>query len=288
VFSSATSLGQALSLVARWRWNHFWRSWFLLVGTVAISLMARQTFALEVPALQGRVNDHAQIISAEAAQRLTQRLTAYEQATGHQLAILTIPTLGGDPIEDYSIRVVEAWKLGKKSADDGILLLVAAGDHKMRIEVGYGLEGDLPDAMAGRIVREVMAPYFRRGDYDGGISAAVNAILSNTGAQNLVGDEAQAIRGKQAVRHTQRAAPTGPLGWIGWLVSTLFKVAFFGIFIIVIIVMGFFNSVGRRRGIYFGGGGFGSGGGGGFGGGGGGGFSGGGGGFGGGGASGDW
>ncbi|HEY5955301.1 MAG TPA: TPM domain-containing protein [Polyangiaceae bacterium] len=286
MFSFATSSGQTLNPVARWQWVNFWRRWLWFVGAVVITLLAARAFALEVPALAGRVNDNARILSAEAAQRLTQRLSAYEQATGHQLAILTIPTLGGDPIEDYSIRVVEAWKLGKKSADDGILLLVAAGDHKMRIEVGYGLEGELPDAMAGRIVREVMAPYFRRGDYDGGVSAAIDAILSKTGAANLVSDEAPAVRGKQSVRH--RATPTGPLGWIGWLLSTLFKVAFFGIFIIVVIVMGLFNAGGRRRGIYFGGGGFGGGSGGFGGGGGGGGFSGGGGGFGGGGASGDW
>jgi uncharacterized protein len=271
-------------------WTTWRQAWVALACCVALTLAAARAYALEVPPLQGRVNDHAQLLAPEAAQRLNQRLAAYEQATGHQLAVLTVPTLGGDPIEDFSIRVVEAWKLGKKGADDGILLLVASGDRKMRIEVGYGLEGTLTDATTGRIIREVMAPYFRKGDYAGGISAAVSSIFASTGAENLVEDEPGAAPVKRgSTRHAQRAAPTGVLGWIGWIISTILKVAFLGIFVLVVIVLSVLNGGGRRRGGFYVGGGFGGGSGGGFGGGGGGGgFGGGGGGFGGGGASGDW
>jgi uncharacterized protein len=277
----------------RWLLQHLGLRRFLpfLVWCVAVTLCAAQGFAAEVPALSGRVNDQARVLSEQTRQRLTNRLAAYEQSTGHQLAVLTVPTLDGDPIEDFSIRVVEAWKLGRKDRDDGILLLVASGDKKVRIEVGYGLEGDLPDAAAGRIIRDVMAPHFRRGDFDTGISAAVDAILAKTGGESLDAGGTTASQDKQRVVKQPRAAPVGVLGWIGWILSTLFKLAFFGVFVVIVVVLAFINMFGgggrggRSRGFYVGGGGFGSGGGG-FGGGGG--FSGGGGSFGGGGASGDW
>lgn len=268
-------------------WRRFWP---YLVWCVAITLFAARGFAAEVPALEGRVNDHAQVLRPATRQQLTSKLLAYEQATGHQLAILTVPTLAGDPIEDYGIRVVEAWKLGKKDRDDGVLLLVASGDKKVRIEVGYGLEGDLPDAAAGRIIREVMAPHFRRGDFDTGISAAVDAIVAKTGGESLVGGENTTTSPQSKPRPLKqpKAAPVGVIGWLGWILSALFKLAFFGVFIVIVIILAVINLFGggrRSRGFYVGGGGFGGGG---FGGGGGGGFSGGGGSFGGGGASGDW
>lgn len=268
----------------------------LLLWIAASLLFTLNAHALEVPPLQGRVNDHAGILSPAVEESLTRKLAAYEQATGHQLAILTIPTLAGDPIEDFSIRVVEAWKLGKKGVDDGVLLLVASNDRKMRIEVGYGLEGDFPDAAAGRVVRDVMAPHFRRGDFESGITAGVNAVLAATGAQALAGqDKASGKRGawqadddEAGVPKQKRAPPSGILGWAGYLLSLLFKFAFFGIFVLIVLFLLITNLLsGGFRGGFFGGfgggGGFSGGGGGGFDG-----FSGGGGGFGGGGASGDW
>jgi uncharacterized protein len=153
---------------------------------------------------------------------------------------------------------------------------VASKEHKMRIEVGYGLEGELPDIVAGRIVRDVMAPHFKRGEYDAGVSAAVTAIIDKTG-----GGVAPAVSDPQKVAHKKQAGP------VGRLLSGLFKLAFFGIFALVLLFVLFLNLfIPRRRyfgGYFGGGGGFGGG----FGGGGGG-FSGGGGSFGGGGASGDW
>jgi uncharacterized protein len=137
--------------------------------------------ALDVPPLTGRVIDRANVLSPQIEGQLQAQLESYERTTGHQLAVLTVPSLEGDPIEDYTLRVAESWKLGKKGKDDGILLFVAVEDRKIRIEVGYGLEGDVPDAMVGRIIRDVMAPAFRQGDLGFGISRAVSAIMAATG-----------------------------------------------------------------------------------------------------------
>lgn len=132
--------------------------------------------ALELPPLRGRVNDLAQLMPSERARNLEALLTRFEIETGHQIAVLTVPSLEGENIEDFSIRVAETWKLGKKGFDNGVILLVAKDDRKLRIEVGYGLEGVLPDALASRIIREVIVPRFRANDYAGGIEAGVEAI----------------------------------------------------------------------------------------------------------------
>ncbi len=141
--------------------------------------------ALNVPPLRARVNDLAGMLSPEAAQALEQRLADFERETGHQIAVLTVPSLEGDAIEDFGIRVAEAWKIGKKGFDNGAILLIAQKEHKLRIEVGYGLEGVLPDAIASRIIREVIVPRFRDNDFSGGIVAGVNAILQVTKGEPL-------------------------------------------------------------------------------------------------------
>ena len=144
---------------------------------LAISSFA---FALDVPPLRGRVTDLAGLMPADRAQALEERLAAFERETGHQIAVLTIPSLQGDVLENFSIRVAEAWKIGKKGFDNGAILLIVRDDRKLRIEVGYGLEGVLPDAIASRIIREVIVPRFRENDYPGGIEAGVDAILQVT------------------------------------------------------------------------------------------------------------
>jgi uncharacterized protein len=227
--------------------------------------------ALDVPPLRARVNDLAGVLPSEVEQRLELRLGAYEKKTGHQLAVLIIDSLDGDPLEDFTLRVVEAWKLGNKDRDDGLLLLVAIKDRKIRIEVGYGLEGDLPDALAGRIVRDVMAPAFRRGDVAQGVTAAVEAIMSATGGEGeLRLPEPSASSG----RRRSSGSGLGPFLLLG---------------LIALLFLGGGRGRGGGGGAFVAGmlmGGMGRGGRGG--GGGGGGFSGGGGGFGGGGASGSW
>src|SRR5919108_2196419 len=141
--------------------------------------------ALDIPALRGRVNDYAGIIRADKAQQLEERLARFEQETGHQIAILTIPSLEGDALEDFGIRVAESWKIGQKGFDNGAILLIAQKERRLRIEVGYGLEGVLPDAIANRIISEVIVPRFRQNDYAGGIEGGLNAILQVTKGEPL-------------------------------------------------------------------------------------------------------
>lgn len=131
----------------------------------------------DVPYLTGRITDNAQLLSPKINRSLSDSLQAHEQRTGNQIAVLTIPTLDGESIEDYAVRVFESWKLGRKGRDNGVLIVVVPNDRRMRIEVGYGLEGTLTDAMAGRIIQMVMTPKFKNGDYDGGIADGALAVM---------------------------------------------------------------------------------------------------------------
>lgn len=134
--------------------------------------------AIPVPALTGRVNDYAGMISAPVKADLETKLKQFEAAESTQIVILTVQSLKGDPIEDFSIKVAEAWKIGQKGKDNGVLLIVSKDDHKVRIEVGYGLEGKLTDLMAGRIVRDEIVPAFKAGQFDQGFTNGVSAIIS--------------------------------------------------------------------------------------------------------------
>ncbi len=130
-----------------------------------------------VPPLTGRVVDLTGTLSADQAAALEQKLKAFEDSKGSQLAVLVVPTTQPETIEQYSLRVVEQWKLGRKKVDDGALLLIAKNDRKLRIEVGYGLEGALNDATSKRIIDEIITPKFRSGDFAGGISDGADRIL---------------------------------------------------------------------------------------------------------------
>lgn len=135
----------------------------------------------EIPELWGhRVHDEAKVLSSTAVDNLELRLKNFEDSTTNQMAVLIVSSLDNEPIETYSIKVVEKWKLGTEKNDNGVLLLVSIGDRKVRIEVGQGLEGVLTDALSSRIIRNEIAPNFRRGDYEGGIVAATDAIIKAT------------------------------------------------------------------------------------------------------------
>ncbi|MEQ9592696.1 MAG: TPM domain-containing protein, partial [Cyclobacteriaceae bacterium] len=150
---------------------------FLFVSTFSLAQKA-------VPELWGhRVHDEAKVLSQGAVDRLEQQLRLYEDSTSNQIAILVVPSLEGDILEEYSLRVAEEWKLGQKDKDNGALLLVAIEDRKMRIEVGEGLEGVLTDALSNRIIRNEMAPAFRRGDYEAGIQAGVDGMIMAIGGE---------------------------------------------------------------------------------------------------------
>jgi uncharacterized protein len=132
-----------------------------------------------VPVLTGRVNDDANILSASAVSSLEHLLKTHEDSTTNQVVVLTVPGLaGGESIEQFSIRVADAWKIGQKGKDNGVLLIIASEDRKVRIEVGRGLEGSLPDITCGSIIRHEIIPRFKNGDYDGGVTAGVSSILA--------------------------------------------------------------------------------------------------------------
>jgi uncharacterized protein len=144
-----------------------------------------------VPPLSGRVVDQTGTLSSGDVDALTQKLRDFETRKGSQIAVLIVPTTAPETIEQYSIRVAEAWKIGRKKIDDGAILLVAKDDHKLRIEVGYGLEGALTDVTAQRIIDEIITPKFRSGDFAGGISDGVDRIMSVVDGEPLPAPAAQ-------------------------------------------------------------------------------------------------
>lgn len=151
----------------------------LAAALAAALLVAGSAGALvPVPPLRGRVNDLAGVLDPAAARRLEAALAAFEAETSHQIAVLTVPSLEGEAIEPFALRVAEAWRLGQAGADNGILVVVAPVDRRARIEVGYGLEGVVPDAIAKRVLEDVMFPHFRRGDFAAGIEAGVDALMA--------------------------------------------------------------------------------------------------------------
>jgi len=155
-------------------------SFFFLICFTAPSL----TLALDVPEKPaGHVNDHAGLLSDQTRLKLEKTLRVYETKTSNQIVIATFPSLEGDSLEDFSIRLAENWKVGQKGRDNGIIFLIFKEDRKMRIEVGYGLEGTLPDAVAGQIIQQVVAPSFIEGDYERGILLGIQAILKATAGE---------------------------------------------------------------------------------------------------------
>ncbi|HEY9545794.1 MAG TPA: TPM domain-containing protein [Solimonas sp.] len=258
-----------------------------------------------VPRLAARVTDLTSTLDATQRSALEDKLTAFEKAKGSQIAVLIVPTTEPETIEQYSIRVTNAWKLGRKGVDDGILMLVARNDRRVRIEVGYGLEGVVPDAIANRIIDETIVPRFKAGDYAGGLDAGVDQLIGVINGEPLPpppehhssGDSRIGavmpllffvVIGAQFLRRIfgtglGALASGGAVFVIAWLVSGALLIGvFFGIAALLLTLIGIvpLGAIGGGgfRGGGFGGGGFGGGGG----------FSGGGGGFGGGGASGGW
>ncbi len=132
---------------------------------------------LDVPVLKARVNDYANILSPATVSSLEEKLADFERKESTQIAVLTIPSLQGEVLEEFSMKVAEKWKIGQKKLDNGVILLIAKEDRKLRIEVGYGLEGKLTDLRAGRIIDRIITPSFKAGDYDRGVTDGVNAIM---------------------------------------------------------------------------------------------------------------
>jgi len=246
-------------------------------AVLALAMAAGVALAApKFPPLTGRVVDNAQILSPETETKLTGELAALEQKTGHQVVVATVPDLQGYEIEDYGYQLGRTWGIGHKDRDDGVVFLIAPSERKVRIEVGYGLEPVLTDALSNLILHRAVLPAFKAGDMEGGVIAGTESIVAQLG---LPEDEARAIAAKAA---ESAQAPEGEIP---------IPVIIFVIVMIIVLSRMFggwwwlpflFSGGGGGRDHWRGGGG-------GFGGGGsGGGFSGGGGSFGGGGSSGDW
>ncbi|WP_312784046.1 TPM domain-containing protein [Brevundimonas sp.] len=266
----------------------------LLLG-LFLWLAALPAFAAEInfPALTGRVVDDAQLLTPEQEQALTGKLTMLEQQTGDQLVVVTLPSLQDQEIEDFGYQLGRHWGIGQKENDGGALLIVAPNERKVRIEVGYGLEGVLTDAYSSLIIRKDILPAFRNGDYAAGIIAGADAIIAQLTADPA---EAQARAAEAKSAASEREKPILPA-------LIIFLIFFFLFISLIMAAAGGKRRRGKNDGLTpiliwaasealknqgrDGRGGGGWGGGGGFGGGGGG-FGGGGGGFGGGGASGGW
>ncbi|MDE2359835.1 MAG: YgcG family protein [Betaproteobacteria bacterium] len=268
-----------------------------------------------IPKLTARVTDLTGTLSPADTQALETKLADWEQRTGNQLVVVMVPSTAPEPIESYSIRLADAWKIGHKGKDNGAIFLIAKNDRKMRIEVGYGLEGVLTDVTSHRIIAETVAPMFRQGKFVQGIDAGVDRIIEVVGSgaplplqrarapssngfdfQTLlillfvvvpvIGSVLSRIFG----RTLGSAVGGGVIGLGAWVLAGSLAIAFGAgvVALLVMLLMGAGGGIGRGGGMWiptggWGGGGFGGGG---FGGGGG--FSGGGGGFGGGGSSGSW
>lgn len=181
--------------------------------------LAAPAAALEVPALKGRVNDHAGLLSPEAGAALEHRLRYFEERTGHQVAVLTLDSLEGEPLEDFSIKVARAWGLGRKGQNDGVLFLISKSDRKLRIEVGHGLEGAIPDALAGRIIQDTVVPRFQDKRFEGGILAGIDAIIA--AADGTYAPPPPAPKRRSASRRTPPAD-----GGLGYLILLLYSAIF--------------------------------------------------------------
>jgi uncharacterized protein len=272
------------------------RGWAgLLLGVLMLAFAwaapALAADAVQYPALTGRVVDDAHLLSPQVQADLTQKLADLEQKTSRQLVVVTVPSLGGQEIEDYGVGLLRQWKIGQKGLNNGALFIVAPTEHKVRVEVGYGLEATLTDAVSSVILQREAIPKFKAGDFPGGIVAGTDALIAQMGLDPSTAEAkaAEAATVQRAQRHHHSSGLGGLIpvlliffvmmallrggrgrgGGVGWLLPLMF--------------LGGGGGRGRDDGWGGGGGGWGGGGGDG-----GGGFSGGGGSGGGGGASGGW
>ena len=149
---------------------------FRIVIITCLLLQSAFLFALDVPPLMGPVNDYARLFNGSDLRELNNYLYALDQKSDLQIAILTIPSLEDENLEDYSIRVAEQWKIGQKGKDSGVIFVIAAQEHKLRIEVGYGLEGLITDVQSSRIIRSIMIPAFQKGEYGKGTLLGVKNV----------------------------------------------------------------------------------------------------------------
>jgi uncharacterized protein len=200
-----------------------------LAGAAAALLVALAAIAQDavpVPKLVARVTDQTGTLSVAQRDALEARLRAFEEAKGSQVAVLLVPTLGGEVIEEFAGRVADTWQLGRKGVDDGVLFVVALQERKMRIHTGRGVQGTLTDALSKRIVAEIVAPHFRAGDFPGGIAAGVEAIL-------------KAVEGEGLPAPSRKPSPGGSGGTSDF--ANFLVVGFFLVPVLAMVLRGIFG-----------------------------------------------
>jgi uncharacterized protein len=205
----------------------------MLAATLALVALAAPAAAQSFPPLTGRVVDAAQVLGPSLRAELAAKLRALEAQTSHQLVIATVPSLNGHTVEDYANRLFRAWKLGRNDQNDGVLLLVAPTERKLRIEVGYGLEGVLPDAIAKVIIEDLMVPQLRAGRIDAAVTAGAEQIIDV-----IAGGGA---RVRQIMQARAAAASHDQASSVSWGV-----IPFLALIPILIFVAVFFPSPARR------------------------------------------
>ncbi len=167
-----------------------------------VFLGAAPSYSLEVPVLKNRVNDYAGMLSSTTQRQLEATLRDLERTDSTQIVVLTLRSLEGENIEEFSMRVAETWQIGQKGLDNGALLIISIKDRKIRIEVGYGLEGTLTDLMAGRIIRNIIAPRFKAGNFDQGVTDGIQSMI-------------QVVRGEFKATKSVRSPASRPSPWHG-------------------------------------------------------------------------
>ncbi|HUP96316.1 MAG TPA: TPM domain-containing protein [Usitatibacter sp.] len=193
-------------------------------AAVAALLLALAAFAeIAVPKLTGRVIDQTGSLTAAERDALEEKLRAFEAAKGSQVAVLLVPTIEGEAIEDFAGRVTDAWKLGRKGVDDGVLFVVAKQERKMRIHTGRGVQGTLTDALARRIIADLVAPRFRTGDFAGGVDAGVDAVM-----KAIEGEQLPLPASKSASRKVDTVSSYSNFLWI----------AFFAVPVVAMVLRG--------------------------------------------------
>jgi uncharacterized protein len=198
--------------------SHWLPTWAIFLA-LAYLAPAR---AAEVPFLSGRVVDDAQILQPVTRSRLEVAIVAHERSTTDQIVVLTVPTIGDQSVEEYATRVFETWKLGIKGKDNGVLVVIVPQDRKMRIEVGYGLEGTLTDVASSRIIRNVMTPQFKAGDFDKGVLDGVQAIIAQLEGKAAVAPDL-------AGSNDANPSSNGPSATMDWPMRILIGTFVFGI-----------------------------------------------------------
>ena len=179
--------------------RQFFAALLVVAGLAAQAVLSGAARAeVPVPPLKTRVTDLTGTLNAQQQGELEARIAAYESRRGGQIAVLLLPTTKPEEIEQYAIRVAEAWKIGRKKVDDGLILVVAKDDRRLRIEVGYGLEGAIPDSVAKRVIDERITPRFRDGDFYGGVRDGVDQLIKLAEGEKLPPPQAAAARGQSA------------------------------------------------------------------------------------------